>query len=225
MSAHPQISEEDAGEMVRWILSLGSPPKPKQSLPLRGEYALTVPPPADAKAKKTPGTFIFKASYRDRGSASQNPIETGESIALRPAFQQAEQADSMSRLVRTYRPHNGDTVVLNELKNNHFFLFKHLDLTGIHSVAMSVGSNDSKYSYAGGRVELRLGSPKGPLLGQAALKAGEASSKMRFSEVTIPLDERLADGAFHDLYFVFKNESAPSQLVAAVDWVRFDLRD
>jgi hypothetical protein len=36
----------------------------------------------------------------------------------------------MSKNTRTYRPFNGDTVVLNELKNNGFFVFKHIDLSG-----------------------------------------------------------------------------------------------
>jgi cytochrome c len=224
MSAHPQISEEDAGEMVRWILSLGNPPKIKQSFPLSGEYALTPPPPKDKNAKPTAGTYIFKASYRDRGSKSQSPLEGGEAIAMRPAFQQAEQADSMSKNIRTYRPFNGDTVVLNELKSNSFFVFKHLDLTNVHSVAMGIGMSDNKYQFGGGRVEIRLGSAKGPLLGKAVLPQNGAKTRMEFVEVSVPLLAS-TDDAFHDVYFVLKNENDPSKPVAAVDWVRFDLKE
>ncbi len=224
MSAHPQISEEDAGEIVRWILSLGSPPKPKQALPLEGDYALTLPPPKDKNAQPKAGTFLFKASYRDRGSSSQSPLEGGEAIALRPAFQQAEQADSMSKNIRTYRPFNGDTVVLNELKSNNFFVFKHVDLKGVHTIALGIGLSDSKYQYGGGIVEIRLGSVKGKLLGKATLPQKETGSRMEFVEVSAPLTGTAEEG-FHDLYFVFKNETNPSKSVAAVDWVRFDLRD
>jgi cytochrome c len=224
MSAHPQLTEEDVGEMVRWILSLGNPPKPKQAFPLAGDYALTPPPATDKKAKPKAGTFILKASYRDRGSASQSPLEGGEAIALRPAFQQAEQADSMSKNIRTYRPFNGDTVVLNEMKSNSFFVFKHVDLTGVHSVALGIGMSDGKYQYGGGRVEIRLGSPKGTLLGKTSLPSKEALPKMEFVEVNVPLSVPAQEG-FYDLYFVLKNENAPSKLVAAVDWVRFDLRE
>ncbi len=222
MSAHPQISEEDAGEMVRWILSLGSPPKPKQAFPLAGDYTLSPPPPTDKNAKPKSGTFIFKASYRDRGSRSQNALEGSEAIALRPAFQQAEQADSMSKNIRTYRPFNGDTVVLNELKSNSFFVFKHVDLTGVHSVAMGIGMSDGKYQYGGGRVEIRLGSAKGKLLGQTVLPPKSGGSRMEFSEVNVPLNAPVTS-EFQDVYFVLKNEDAPSKLVAAIDWVRFDL--
>jgi cytochrome c len=222
MSAHPQISEEDAGEMVRWILSLGSAPKPKQSLPLTGVYPLLIPPSKDPKKPSKPGTFILKASYRDRGSGSQAPLENSETIALRPAFQQAEQADSMSREVRTYRPFNGDTVVLNDLKNNGFFVFKHTDLTGIHSIAMGIGMSDSKYEYVGGRVEIRLDSPKGKLVGKADIPSKSATGKMTFADIAAPITNP-GDGKFHDLYFVLKNENSPSGAVGAVDWVRFDL--
>ena len=224
MSAHPQLSQEDVGEMVRWILSLGSPPKPKQALPLSGDYTLSPPPSTDKTATPKVGTFIFKASYKDRGSRSQNAQEGGESIAFRPAFQQAEQADSMSKNVRSYRPFNGDTVVLNELKSNSFFVFKHVDLTGVHSVALGIGMSDSKYQFGGGRVEIRLGSAKGKLLGQAALSEKDVSSRMEFSEVNVPLPVMDSAG-FYDVYFVLKNENAPSKSVAAVDWVRFDLRE
>ena len=224
MSAHPQISEEDAGERVRWILSLGNPPKIKQAFPLEGDYALTLPPAQDKKANPKAGTFILKASYRDRGSRSQSPLEGGEMIALRPAFQQAEQADTMSKNIRTYRPFNGDTVVLNEIKSNSFFVFKHVDLTGVHSVAMGMGMSDSKYQYGGGRVEIRLGSPKGELLGKIPVPKKAAGPKMEFVEVNIPISVAVQDG-FHDVYFVLINENDPSKSVAAVDWVRFDLRE
>ena len=221
MSAHPQVSEEDAGEMVRWILSLGAPAKPKQSLPLSGVYALAIPAPKDKKSKPKPGTFIFKATYRDRGSGSQTPLEEGETIALRLAFQQAEQADSMSKNIRTYRPFDGDTVVLNELKNNSFFVFKHTDLGSVHSVAIGIGSGDKRYKFSGGRLELHLDGPAGPLMGKAVLDVKNSPDRMEFTEVTLPLAFR-ADGKFHDLYFVVKNENNPSQPVAAIDWVRFD---
>ena len=185
---------------------------------------LAPPPSKDKKAKTQAGTFIFKASYRDRGSQTQSPLEGGEAIAMRPAFQQAEQADSMSKNIRTYRPFNGDTVVLNDLKSNTFFLFKHVDLTGVHSIAMGLGMSDRRYSFGGGRVEIRLSSPKGTLLGKAVVPRKDPGAKMEFMELNVPL-QTPAGGAFHDVYFVLKNENDPSKPVAAVDWVRFDLRN
>ncbi len=223
MSAHPQVSEENAGEMARWILSLGAPAKPKQTYPVAGEYALEVPVPKDKKKKFQPGTFILKATYKDRGSSSQSPLEEGETLALRPAFQQAEQADSLSKGITQYRPYSGDTVVLKDLTHNSFFVFKHVDLTGLHSVSFGVGLGDQRYQFAGGRIELRLDSPKGLLLGQVKVPTGKGGDKMEFTELTLPLTVRPEGGKFHNLYFVLKNENNPSQQVTAVDWVRFEL--
>jgi cytochrome c len=224
MSAHPQISEEDASEMIRWILSLGSAPKPKQTLPVAGSYPLTVQPPSDPKSKPKQGTYILKASYRDKGTSTQAPLENSESIALRPTFQQAEQADSMSKGIRTYRPFNGDTVVLHEIKNNGFFVFKHTDITGVHSIAMGIGMSDSKYQFGGGRVEVRLDSPKGLLVGKADIPSKAAQKNMPFAEISAAITDP-GDGAFHDVYFVLKNENAPATPIGAVDWVRFDLKN
>lgn len=220
MSAHPQISEVDAGEMVRWILSLGDPPKEKQNFPTAGTYILKK---TDAKKKQPvcPGTFILKASYKDRGSTSQKPLTGSETIALRPAFQQAENADSSARNVRPYRPFQGDTVVLNFLTHNSFFLFKRCDLQGIQGISVGIGYGDEKYPYSGGRIEVHVDSPTGLLLGKADIAAQNAT-KMRFAELNIPMSQAPPKG-FHNLYFVLKNEKFPSQSVAAVDWVRFEL--
>ena len=222
MSAHPQVTEEAAGEMVRWILTLGAPAKPKQTFPVAGEYALEVPISKEKKKKMQPGTFILKATYKDRGSSSQLPLEEGETLALRPAFQQAEQADSLSKGITQYRPYGGDTVVLKDLKHNSFFVFKHTDLTGIHSVSVGIGLGDKRYQFAGGRIELRLDSPGGLILGQAKIPTEKVADTMEFTELTLPVTTQ-ADGKFHDLYFVLKNENNPSQQVTAVDWVRFEL--
>ncbi len=224
MSAHPQLSEADAGEMIRWILSLAKPPKPKETIPLKGEYALKAPRAKAGKKKTAPGAYILKASYRDRGSRAQAPLTGAETIALRPAFQQAEQADSTSREVRTYRPFDGDTVVLNELKHNSFFMFRHCDLRGIYSVAINVGSGDARYPAEGGRIELRVGSPEGRKAGAVTVPKGKGGNQT-FTLVTLEIDQAVwpRDGSYCDLYFVLKNENYPSKIVAPVDWIRFNL--
>lgn len=221
MSAHPQLSAEDAAEMVRWVLSIGSSPKPKQSVPIEGLYALVLPPVESKKEKIAPGTFVLQASYRDRGAGSQVALEGGEMLALRPAFLQAEKADSVSKNIRTYQPYGGDTIVLNELKHRDFFLYKRADLSGVHGVSIAVGSGDKRYQFAGGRIELHLDGPNGPLAGQIAIPERNNLKTMTFTTVSLPLT-LAPDGRFHDLYFVAKNENKPSQGIAAVDWVRFN---
>lgn len=223
MSTHPQLSEADASEMVRWILSLGAAPKPKQSLPTEGSFTLSVPAAKGKNKQPNPGTFILKASYRDRGSQSQTPLEARAMLALRPAFQQAEQADSISNGVSEYRPFGDDLLLLNNLKNNAFFCFKHTDLTGINSISLGIGLGDVQNQFIGGRVELHLGSPDGALIGQANILAKTVAGNMEFDELKLPVTAP-ADGQFHDVYFVFKNDNNAQGTVTAVDWVWFHIQ-
>jgi cytochrome c len=212
MVPHPHLSEADASEMVRWMLTLGAAPKPKQSLPVEGNFSL-VP------KSKTPGTFILKAAYRDKGAKGQAPLETTALLALRPALQQTEQADSISKGATVFRPFGDEVAVLNNLTNNQFFCFKYVDLTGLASISVNFGMAD----HAGGRVELRLDSPDGTLAGMVEIQAENSAGAMAFLEKTLTLNAP-SDGRFHDLYFVFKNENEPQRAVAAVDWVRFNLQ-
>jgi len=223
MSTHPQLSEADASEMVRWILSLGAAPKPKLSLPTEGSFTLSVPAAKGKNKQPNPGTFILKAIYRDRGSQSQTPLETRAMLALRPAFQQAEQADSISNGVSEYRPFGDDLLLLNNLKNNAFFCFKHTDLTGINSISLGIGLGDAQNQFIGGRVELHLGSPDGALIGQANILAKTVAGNMEFDELKLPVAAP-ADGQFHDVYFVFKNDNNAQGTVTAVDWVWFHIQ-
>src|SRR5690606_12983277 len=62
MSAHPQLSEEDAKEMVRYILSLAEQDK-APSLPTKGSYTTTIP-----KGDKGVGTYVLRAAYIDNGA-------------------------------------------------------------------------------------------------------------------------------------------------------------
>ena len=221
MSAHPQLSPEDVGEMVRWILSLGGAAKPKQSLPTKGTYALVAPASGEPGKKSIPGTFIFKAAYRDHGSRTQGALEGGEVLALRPAFQQAEQADSLSKGITNFRPFGGDTVVLKDLKNKSFVMYKHTDMTGIHAIAVGVGLGDGRNKFAGGRIEIHLDKPNGVLLGKADIPS-KNTARMEFAEINVPLTH-ISDGKFHDVYLVFRNDQVASDPITALDWIRFDL--
>ncbi|MCB9332317.1 MAG: ThuA domain-containing protein [Lewinellaceae bacterium] len=225
MSAHPQLSNSDVGEMIRWILSLGAPSKPVESVPLRGKYVLQLPQPGSKTKKTAPGNFVLQASYQDRGSRWQSALSAQETLVLRPAFQQAEQADSMTAEVRSFRPFKGDTVVLHEIRHNSFFMFKHCDLRGVYSVAIGLGSGLGAQKIGGGRVELHLDGPDGSLVGSAPVQAVHGEKTMEFTQITLPLAQSAwpVDRSFHDFYFVFKNENNPSKQVAVVDWVRFNL--
>lgn len=219
MIPHPQIREEDAIEMALWILSLGDPPKPLQTLPLAGDYIFR--PPA-AKPGAAPGAFLLRASYLDRGHAGIPAQESEQTLVFRPAVFQAENCDRRSEGVGNYKPFDNDTVVLQELKHNAFFAIKQADFSGIKNLTLRFGYGDKRNPYCGGRVEIRLDEADGALLATRSFERKNAE-KMLFETWTVPLSSRQKQGQpdFHDLYVVFKNEQNQGQGIMAVDWVWF----
>jgi cytochrome c len=214
MSAHPQIREEDAIEMARWILALGDPPKPVQSLPLTGTYVLNEPV----------GAYVLRADYRDRGATGGVPsLESGDFLVLRPARFEVENCDGRSTGVGNLKPFGNDTTVLNELKHNAWFVVKRVDLAGLQTLTLRLGTGDRSVTYCGGRLEVHANSPGGPLLGTLEIsRENEPKGPMRFREVQVPLAAFSAgESVYADVYFVFKNEANQGQGVAAVDWVEF----
>src|SRR6185436_14388983 len=80
MAPHPQLSAEDASEMIKYIMSL-SEPKPKvKSLPAKGSYT-TKQQPGD----KGQGVYIFRAAYTDRGANGLPGVAGEETFTMRNA--------------------------------------------------------------------------------------------------------------------------------------------
>ncbi len=226
MIPHPNVREEEAIQMALWILSLGDPPKPVQSLPLAGAYVLDagtsqphIPP---GSTLKPPGAYVFRAAYRDRGQAGLPRLEGSETLILRPATLQAEKCDIRSEGVGDYRPSGNDTVVLNELKHNAYFAFRRIDLTGVRTLTLRTGYGDPRYPYAGGRMEIRAGSPHGTLLSEVQFSQ-KNGNRMYFEEQEIPLSVPSPGNLYDDLYFIFRNEQDQGRGIVALDWIRFNL--
>ena len=209
MSAHPQLALKDVNEMVRWILSLQD--QAKKAVPLQGRYTLAT----TASSTTAPGLFVFSATHQGGG----------ETLVLRPVLQQVEKADSSSKGLRTYkRPLNATTTMMTELKNQQFVVFKQIDLRGIKSLAFAAETSGQQKHAGGGTLELRLDGPAGRLAGTVAVPTTNPGSA-GLMELTLPVDQATwpADGSFHDLYLVVKNEGAGDKPVLGLDWVRFGL--
>lgn len=211
MSAHPQLAPKDVADMVRWILALGDFEAPKT----QGSQALTPP------VGKEPGTFVFHAAYSDRGGAGQPALTGSETIALRPAQQQAEGADSLSKgAVKYKRPLNNATTTVLELKHGECFVFKKIDLRGIATISLALDASAQRKHSGGGTIELRLGGPDGKLAGTATIPPASDSGGLVAVEMKIDRAAWPADGSLQDLFFVVKNDAAGSRAVVGVDWVR-----
>lgn len=211
MSAHPQLAPKDVDDMVRWILALTDFEAPKT----QGTHGLAPP------AGKELGTFVFHAAYTDRGTPDQ-PAQTGsETLALRPALQQAEGADSLSKGAATYkRPLNNTTATVLELRHADGFVFKNIDLRGIATISLALDVSEARKHAGGGQIELRLGGPDGRLAGSVAIPSSAGAGGL--TEAVLKVDRAAwpSDGSLLDLFFVVKNEAAGGKAVVGVDWVR-----
>lgn len=196
MAAHPQISNADAREMVQYILSLGD--AKKASKPLKGEY---IP-----KDNGKPGTYIFTASYTDKGNGKIAPVLGQGTLTLRSSTIQAAAFDANNKVMKMKMDNVGELVIATEDKSHA--VYKGIDLTGINS--LKVNGFVMEGTTVGGRLEVHLGSADGPMIGSGEIKKPGA--------VVFPIS---ATSGMKDLYMVFRNENAGGKPLFAITEITF----
>ena len=201
MSAHPQLKESEATDMVRYILTLADQKK-VENQPLAGNYV-----PAQ---QQKDGSYILTATYTDRGNGAIGPITGTSSVALRSAVVKAVSADGKQDIFQYDIPKMGPAAI--GTKSGSYLEFKDIDLTGITGIKPTVFSANDQV--AGGKLEARLDSPTGQLLGEADAKTGT------MGPVDLPFRKPVS--GVHKLYLVFVNPTAGQKPLFAVDKVQFD---
>jgi cytochrome c len=182
MAAHPQVSKADAREMVIYILGLSD--KKKASQPVKGAYVTS--------DKGKPGTFIFSASYTDKGNGKMAPATGQKVVTLRDAKVAASSCDGNAKTMKTKVDGMGEIVVA--VGDQGYTSFNQIDLTGIKNIKVTAFVLPGQT--AGGKLELHLGSPTGKLAGSIDIqKAGQTAMPVEVTGV-------------NDLYFVFVNPGA-----------------
>lgn len=198
MSAHPQLSQEDAREMVGYILSLSQEKQAAGSLPLKGSYTMAVP-----KDDKGEGTYVVRAAYKDKGSKDVPSITAEKTLLLRNAKMPAGKANKAEGAMKY------GTILIAQA-NGGYMAFNNLDLTGIEQIAFTASAPKQQVNAAGGTIEVRLGSPTGKLVGETAL-ISPAEGAPSLTNMPAPVVARLSGATgFHDVYFVFRNEAVPA---------------
>ncbi|MCA0233790.1 MAG: PQQ-dependent sugar dehydrogenase [Bacteroidetes bacterium] len=203
MSAHPQIKKEEAKEIVKYIMSLGNEKGPDKK-PVKGEYVTA--------AKQKEGSYIFRASYTDKGNPVVGPQTSTSTVALRPAKLKATWNDEAKDATTVELPTKSE--VLAPVKNGSYALYKDVDLTGVSSLSCMVYASPDRT--VGGTIEVRLDSPTGALIGQTEV------SNSQMGAVTLSL--RKPDNKVHNLYLVFTTtKSVPEgNGLFGVEWLQFN---
>ena len=196
MPAHPQLTEAQASAMVAYILSLAQPRAP--SLPVRGSYV-----PGAATDSSPQGVVVLRAAYTDRGANGVRSVAVDKAVVLRAPVvivARGEVADGVQKYAGPEVP----VEVTIGSRSGAFVGFKQLDLTGISAIVFSALAPVPNVSSAGGRVEVRLDSATGVLVGETTVIQPQAAMgpPSRLRAALKPT------AGVRDVYFVFRNESA-----------------
>jgi cytochrome c len=196
MNAHPQLSKEEATSIVQYVLGLATQ-QGRLSLPRAGSAPLQQHTAAEAQ-----GHYLLAAAYTDRGGAL-TPLTTRSALYLRPARQQAEEAELTH--------HVSKKGIWMELSDKQaWFGLQRIDLKNLKQLRYRYASK------ADAALELRLDSPTGPVIGRLPLPATGGTAK--YAEASAPLQHT---GGRHDLYFVAANPESVPEPICRLDWIEF----
>lgn len=199
MNAHPQLSKEDATEIVKYVLSLSNQ-KVEVRLPQQGSTVLK------DHAGKTPieGRYLLTASYTDKGGAI-TPLTTSQTLILRPNRVQAGEADAVSNIVSQDKR-------LGAVHHKSYFVLKNIDLKGIQKLTYRYASQNRDAT-----IEVHTDSPKGAVI--STLNYTATGGWNKFAELSAPIQD---PGGKHDLYFVFVKKEKPNEHLIYLDAVTFE---
>jgi len=200
MSAHPQLSSQDAEEMVRYILSLSEPANQKAKIQPEGVLTFT-----QHKADQPRGIYTISASYTDRGANSVTPLTSQEVVKLRNAKVRAIDADA----------HVGFNRFGNNLspgKSKSYVLLKDIDFTRINKLTYEYASKHD------GEIEARIDSYAGPVVARIPFKATGGWDKP--ISITTSLDKNVTGK--HHVYFVFINREKVTDEIIKIIGISFD---
>ena len=210
MAAHPNLPENDAQQIVQWVLSLSNQAAIKKSLPQTG----SITPPVNAK----PGAaMVLSASYTDEGGNNIKAL-TGRNAAVLNSntvtFTGREKMEGFA----VYNANGMNYMVLPN--QQAWFALDSIDLSGVASANMIAGwQNPPKYGFD---IEVRLDAKDGKLLGTGSLTA-PANSKQQSGTVHVSL-QPVTDGQYHTIYIVSKPKDARETGQAGLGFVQFNAK-
>jgi cytochrome c len=216
MAAHPQLSAADASEMVKYILNVVNEKPKEKSLPLKGSYSAKLP--AGDKGK---GVFIVRAAYEDGGASGLPALRSEKSLVLRNAKVDMHSFDAYEDIMKI--SNSGMNLAIAS-KSGAYILMKQVDLNAVSALQLQAVAPKPQLNSAGGKVELRLDSPTGKLVGESPMLEVSETLDFKPNILTVPIKTGTnADGKLHDLYVVFVNPKAEERSLMVVMGAEFKL--
>ena len=144
MAAHPQLSQSEANQMSRYILSLAERTDLSNSLPTKGKFAFN-----QHIKDNSEGKYILTASYKDKGGDQVGPLTSQEVIALRHPKMKADEFSAGEKSMRfTITPEMSQGMLDEELDvvildGEGYMVYKNIDLTDIKSISCLLYTSDA----------------------------------------------------------------------------------
>ncbi|WP_320776098.1 PQQ-dependent sugar dehydrogenase [Streptomyces sp. CRN 30] len=152
---------------------------------------------------------VFDAVYTDNGGGGQAPLTTHDQNVTQPRHRQAEHyGDSSGVTVQNRESANGGKTV-GDISNGDWISFEPYVLSNATKITARVAAEA-----AGGRLEVRAGSPKGRLL--ASAKVPVTGGTETYQDVSAKL--WLPPRGTTTLYLVFKGKKGTAQLFEVDDF-------
>ncbi len=198
MPPHPQFSESEAQQMVAYILSLAEEREAPSLLPVEGTYT----PPAAAEDGTVQGIVVLRASYTDQGANGLPGALAKKTLVLRAPTVLAGDGELAEGVMRIAVPQFPTPMAIVSQPGS-YIRFEQLDLTGISEIRLFALA-PSQFQAQGGKVEIRLDAPDGPLLGETDFIRDVAMP----TPFPVALESTVGT---RDVYFTFKNDEHDGQ--------------
>ncbi len=227
MPPNPMVSQSEAQQIAEFILELTDTDSQTTNLPLSGNYVTTVHERTGGSGRlgrfySIPyqrGTYLFHASYTDRGNERIDGLElTGEDfILLRYPLLAPEESDFFSETGISYTPSTSDPGFIVSGKAPYIG-FEQIDLSEISQIKIGALTRFWHWShFIGANVELRLGSPDGPLVGEPHpqfrpdhISPEDGPFFAHNWDDPIEIDISDIEGSY-DIFILFKNPDAENE--------------
>ncbi|MFF7199949.1 ThuA domain-containing protein [Streptomyces sp. NPDC008141] len=138
---------------------------------------------------------VFDAEYTDGGGGGQAALTSHDQAQLQPRHRQAEHFTGSSGVTVYDKASANGGKTVGDIDNDDWISFKPYNLTGSTKLTARISSGG-----AGGFLEVRTGSAKGPILGSAPVPV--TGSWDTFQDIDVPL--RAVPKKTTELFLVFK---------------------
>ncbi|MFN7116956.1 MAG: ThuA domain-containing protein [Saprospiraceae bacterium] len=206
MAAHPNLSEQDARQIVAWIQSLAAAPVKVKSLPIAGSVS-----PTANKPLKDNGVLYLTATYTDKGGPGLKPLSTTKVVTLRNSSLSFKTIEKNEYQGFSPMEFNGRSLMIMP-PSEGWFMMDSLDLRGVQQVAFALGWQEAPVPAC--TFEIHLDKPDGPKIGEANFAGvSKQTPGLNFQSFAAPI-QPVTDGKLHKLYIIAKIKGGGSNAMA-----------